>query len=161
IRELEKRGWTTVITSRRKECATQLLDELGFQHRPLSSLTKGGAAALLKELVSRDLALRKVVRETRPDVMLAIGGTFIAHVGALTGVPSLVFYDTENAKLQNAITYPFASLVAVPRCYGAWVPKKHVRYDGYHELAYLHPAYFQPDRAIALASGVAHEGPTF
>jgi predicted glycosyltransferase len=94
--------------------------------------------------------------------MAAIGGVNIAHVGRLSGVPALVFYDTENARLQNAITYPFASCVIVPRCYEAWLPRhRHIRYPGYHELSYLHPQRFSPERSRALASGLDPERDTF
>ncbi len=152
---LEQRGHDVLITSRDKECALQLLDELGLTHTPLSTLKKGGLLGLGLELVRRNLALYKVVRRQRPDIMLAIGGVSIAQVGRLTGIPSLVFYDTENAKLQNALTYPFASCVIVPRCYETWLPaKRHVRYPGYHELAYLHPRRFQPDRKLAVEAGL-------
>ncbi len=162
IRLLQAAGHEVVITSRDKECALALLDGLGLEHHSLSALGKGGLFGLGKELISRDLALFKAVRKTKPDIMAAIGGVFIAHVGKLTGTPSLVFYDTENATLQNAITYPLASAVIVPHCYHAWLPKKrHIRYHGYHELSYLHPDYFSPNRDIAIENGLAVEGKTF
>lgn len=151
-----------IVTSRDKEFALDLLDELDIRHIPLSSLGKGGLFNLAKELFVRNYALYKVIKEYKPDFMAAIGGVSIAQVGKLTGIPSLVFYDTENAKLQNAITYPFASCVIVPRCYEAWVPKRrHIHYDGYHELSYLHPDYFTPDRNRALDNGLAATGDTF
>ncbi|MFC1748185.1 DUF354 domain-containing protein [Pseudomonadota bacterium] len=162
IRLLKEQDHEVVITSRDKEFALDLLDGLGLQHYPLSTLKKGGILSLGKELISRDLALLKVVREIKPDVMVGIGGVFIAHVGKLTGIPSLVFYDTENATLQNAITYPLASAVIVPTCYETWVPRKrHIRYDGYHELSYLRPDIFSADRDIAIANGLAESGNTF
>jgi len=162
ILQLQHHGHQVIITSRDKECALALLDNLGLEHHPLSALGKGGLISLGRELISRDWALYKVVRNTKPDIMAAIGGTFIAHVGRLSGVPSLVFYDTENATLQNAITYPLASAVITPRCYGGKLPaRRHIRYAGYHELAYLHPNYFVPDRAIAIANGLNETGDTF
>jgi hypothetical protein len=161
IRKLRERGHNIIVTSRIKEFALELLDELGIGHIPLSKMGKGGLTSLGMELIKRDLALLKVVRHHKINVMAAIGGVSIAHVTALTRIPSLVFYDTENAKLQNLITYPFASRVIVPRCYKAWLPKRHLRYDGYHELSYLHPGYFTADRAIAINNGLAVTGPTF
>ncbi len=162
IRLLKAHGHEVIITSRDKEFALQLLDEMKLPHHPLSALKKGGLLTLGRELIQRNLALRQVVKQERPDIMAAIGGVFIAQVGKLTGVPSLVFYDTENATLQNAITYPFASAVIVPRCYETWLPKlRHIRYAGYHELSYLHPSYFTPDRARAIANGLAEQGETF
>ncbi len=162
IQLLQAAGHEIIITSRDKECALALLDGMGLEHHPLSALGKGGLFSLGKELICRDIALFKVVKKTKPDIMAAIGGVFIAHVGKLTGVPSLVFYDTENATLQNAITYPLASAVIVPDCYHAWLPKRrHIRYHGYHELSYLHPNHFTPDREVAIENGLSRQGNTF
>jgi len=161
IRNLQRLGHNITVTSRLKEFALELLDEFGIQHLPLSRLGKGGLLSLAQELIKRDIALLKVAKNNKIDIMAAIGGVSIAHVTRLTGIPSLVFYDTENAKLQNLITYPFASQVIVPRCYKAWLPKNHLRYAGYHELSYLHPAVFTPDRNIAVDNGLASDGDTF
>jgi len=150
-----------LVTSRIKEMAVELLDALGVEHVTLSA-QRGGALALGRELLLRDARLLRVARRFRPDVMAAIGGIFIAHVGALTRIPSLVFYDTENARAQNALTYPLAHRVIVPDCYQAWVPaRRTLRYRGYHELSYLQPDVFQPERAVAEANGLASEGPTW
>ena len=162
MRLLLEHGHEVLITSRNKEIAVELLDELGIEHVCLSALGKGGLLSLGRELIQRDWALWRIVRRFRPDVMAAIGGVNIAHVSRVTGVPSLVFYDTENARLQNAITYPFASCVIVPRCYESWLPpRRHIRYAGYHELSYLHPQQFTPDRDVALRNGVDPQRDTF
>jgi uncharacterized protein len=162
LRILKDHGHEILITSRVKECAVDLLEELGLEHQTLSTQAGKGLLPLARELVVRDRALFKVARSFRPDVMAGIGGVFVAHVSALTRIPSLAFYDTENAALQNAITYPFASCVIVPDCYRAWVPdRRHIRYPGYHELSYLHPRYFTPDRARALANGLDPDRETF
>jgi predicted glycosyltransferase len=161
-RLLAQRGHEILITSRHKEMTSVLLDQLGLPHLCISRLGNGGLFALGTELVQRNLALFRTVRHFRPDIMAAIGGVSIAQVGKIAGIPSLVFYDTENARLQNAITYPFASCVIVPRCYEAWLPKRrHIRYNGYHELSYLHPVRFKPNRPTALANGLSAEGETF
>lgn len=152
---LRARGHDIVVTSRAKEMALPLLDELDLSHRPLSTQRGKGIMSLGRELIQREMALYRVVRQEKPQALAAIGGTFIAHVGWLARIPSLVFYDTENARLQNAITYPLAGKVIVPRCYQGWTPRnRSVRYDGYHELSYLHPKHFTPDRRIAEQNGL-------
>jgi hypothetical protein len=162
ILQLAEKGHDICVTSRDKEVAHQLLDGLGIRHISLTAQSDGSVTALLRELLVRDYRLYRQVRRFKPDIMAAIGGIFIAHAGLLARVPSLVFYDTENARLQNALTYPFASRVIVPRCYATWVPrKKCLRYAGYHELSYLHPGYFTPDRDIALRSGLSPDGATY
>lgn len=162
IRLLQARGHEVRITSRDKDCTLELLDGLGVAHEPLSKQATRGLGAMALELVARDRALARVARAFRPQVMAGIGGVCVAQVGRWLGIRSVVFYDTENATLQNALTYPFASALVVPACYRGWTPaaKTH-RYRGYHELAYLRPGYFTPDRALALANGLAAHGDTF
>ena len=160
IREWRAEGHGVHVTSRLKDVAVPLLDALGIAHEPLSG-AKAGAGGLARELVSRDAAMIRTVRREKPDVLVALGGTFAAHAGFATRTPSVVFYDTECARLQNLITYPLATRVVVPRCYAAWLPPWSERYAGYHELAYLRPNRFTPDRAVALANGLAASGDTF
>jgi predicted glycosyltransferase len=157
MKQLIARGHELMVTSRAKEIALELLDSMTIRHRVLST-QQTGALGLGRELIQRDMKLYREVKRFRPDIMAAIGGIFIAHAGKAAGVPSLVFYDTENARLQNALTYPLASRVIVPRCYDAWTPKgKTIRYAGYHELAYLRPENFKADRTLALANGLDPE----
>ena len=158
---LKQRGHEVLVTSRDKEVTLKLLDEHRWSHLPLSAASTSGSFGLLRELFTRNIALWKVVREFKPDVMTAIGGIFVAQVGFVSRIPSVVFYDAENAKLQNLLTYPFASVVAVPNCYEGWLPKSHTRYQGYHELSYLHPDHFTSDRETALANGLSLNAETF
>ena len=160
IREWRAEGHAVHVTSRLKDVAVPLLDALGIAHEPLSG-ARAGAGGLARELISRDAAMVRTVRREKPDVLVALGGTFAAHAGFATRTPSVVFYDTECARLQNLITYPLATRVVVPRCYAAWLPPWSERYAGYHELAYLRPNRFTPDRARALANGLAPGGDTF
>src|SRR3990172_7698608 len=88
IRLLKEKGHTVLVTSRDKEVAHQLLDSLSIPHISLSSQTDGSVAGLFRELLVRDYRLYRQVRKFRPDIMAAIGGIFIAHVGAGTGIPS-------------------------------------------------------------------------
>jgi len=158
---LEREGHEVLVVSRDKDVTTELLDELEINHVMISIAGKGTFLDFSRELVFRNLELLKIVRQFRPSVMAAVGGTFVAQVGWLTRTPSVVFYDTENAKLQNLLTYPFSSLVAVPSCYESWLPKASVRYDGYHELAYLSPKYFSPCSETAEENGVDVSSKTF
>ncbi|MBE1299269.1 MAG: DUF354 domain-containing protein [Alteromonadaceae bacterium] len=151
---LQDKGHQIVFSSRDKDVTLALLNELGLESRILSKIGDKGMFSLAKELVFRNYSLYKLTKEIKPDVLAAVGGTFVAHVGTLSRIPSVVFYDTENAKLQNLITYPFASKVVVPSCYQAWLPKHHIKYPGYHELSYLHPDYFSPSQEIARQNGI-------
>lgn len=159
IRLWRERGHDVLVTSRRKDVAGDLLAAFGLAHDDLGAASRG-LAGLACELPVRTAKLCRRVRSFRPDVLTAIGGIFVAHAGWICRVPSVVFYDTENAWLQNLLTYPFCTAVATPRCYGGWVPRrKHVSYPGYHELAYTHPRRFAPDPTALERFGLRPDEP--
>jgi len=146
-----------LITSRDKDITLQLLENLGLEHTCLSRARRR-ALGLLLEMVEHETRLLGVVRKFRPDVMLEIGGTFIVHAGKLARIPTIVFTDTENARLANRITFPFAGCVCTPKCFQGSAGSRQVIYDGYHELAYLHPNRFQPDPAVPASAGLVPGG---
>ena len=144
---LENRGFTIFITARGKEITTDLLERYGFQFEVVSTIGKG-IIGLTRELLLHQRAVYRILKMNEIDLVLSIGGTFNVHACKLLHVPSLVFTDTEHAKFQNSITFPFATKIVTPSCYRDKIGRKQVRYNGYHELAYLHPNYFKPNPAV-------------
>jgi predicted glycosyltransferase len=153
IGELEGRGHTVTVTARDKDLTLALLQQFGVGCEILSREAES-RAGLAGELLKRNHQLRRVVRRVRPQVMASIGGVSTAPVGFWTRTRNLVFYDTENARLSNLLSYPFASEVITPDCYRAKVMGRHATYPGYHELAYLHPSRFKPDPAVLQNAGI-------
>ena len=152
-------GFEVVITARKKDIATDLLDSYGWDYKILSE-SGSGLSGLAKELVVRNYRLWRFALRVKPDVMTGIGGIYVAQVGALLRIPSVVFTDTENARLSNKLTYPFASAVCTPTCFETSGPKKgHVQYKGYHELSYTHPNRFEPDPTVLSRFGVSEHDP--
>ena len=144
IAEWVARGHHVLILSRDKDLTIQLIEEHGWEHLCLSS-ARTGMVGLAVELVQHSMGVWSAIRKHNSQVIAAIGGTFIVYPARLQRIPSLVFYDTENAKLSNLITYPAATCIYTPEAYRDNLGAKQVRYKGYHELAYLHPKRFTPD----------------
>jgi predicted glycosyltransferase len=152
--EMVSRGHELRITARAKDRSLDLLSRVGLPYERLSD-QRSGAAGLALELVQRTRRLLDVVSEFRPDVLTGVMGPSIALAGALRRTPSVVFYDTEFAVQTNWFVYPLARSVCTPDCYRGKVRGAHVKYAGYHELAYLHPNRFQPVPERLAAFGVA------
>jgi uncharacterized protein len=153
IAEWNARGHNVLILSRDKDLTLQLLDEAGLPHTMLSRVRQG-MMGLAVELVEHSVGVWNAMRKHQSQVVAAIGGTFIVHPANLLGIPSLVFYDTENAKLSNRITYPFATRIYTPRAYRHDLGPKQQRYQGFQELPYLHPKRFTPDPAKLAVEGL-------
>jgi predicted glycosyltransferase len=155
--ELTARGHEVRFTLREKECARDLLDQYGIGYDVLSQQRHG--AGLAVELAARSAKLWKIVAQFRPHFLAGVMGPSIALVGRLRRlmgdpVRTAIFYDTEMAAITNWFAYPLADYVCTPECYQAPVRGHHIRYPGYHELAYLHPDRFTPDPAVIRQAGI-------
>ncbi len=154
IRRWQAAGHAVLITSRAKDIAQALLAEFGFEHTPIGR-ARPGIAGLAVELVERAGALHRLAGDFRPDVATAVAGTFAVYGMLPRRVPTVVFYDTEHARFANAITYPLAAAVVTPRAYNRSAGRRHIRYNGFQELAYTHPSVFTPDPAALAREGLA------
>jgi len=147
IQILKTQGHAVTVTARDKEVAVELLENYNIEHQTLSKANRG-FLGLAVELLSRELQLISIFKKNKIDICASVTGAATVHVSTLFGKPSLVFYDTEHAKIQNSITNPFATQYITPDCYLGERRKNQVTYTGVHELAYLHPNYFTPDKSI-------------
>ncbi|MDF2954394.1 MAG: putative glycosyltransferase [Candidatus Alkanophagales archaeon MCA70_species_2] len=147
IWNLEERGHEVMITAKDKEITLHLLDAYGFEYESLERHHKNLLGKLLS-LIIREYKLYKVAREFKPDIFISHGSMFAAHVSKLLGKPHISLEDTEISTEQIRLYAPFTDVILTPTCFKLDLGKKQVRYNGYHELAYLHPKYFKPDMSV-------------
>lgn len=148
IWNLEEKGHEVKITARDKEISLDLLDAYGFRYENLGK-SRRGLVNKAFGMVTIDYNLYKITRRFKPDILTGIGSMYAAQVGGLINKPSIIFTDTEHAKVgNNWLTFPFTTTICTPSCFKGELGRKQVRYDGYHELAYLHPNYFKPDPLV-------------
>jgi hypothetical protein len=158
IDELGARGHRTFVASRDKEVTLRLLDAYGIEHTPLSAVG-GGTARLAAEWLGRELKLLSVARRFDPDVFVSVLNPPAIHVSRLLNRRSVAFHDTESAEFVERITRPFADVICTPSRFDHDLGTSHRRYDGYQELAYLHPNRFDPDPDLLRAHDVDPEAP--
>lgn len=146
IATLQSRGHEVHVTSRAKDVTLDLLDAHGIDHTVLSR-KRTGSFGLPREWLLREARLLRYAYRLDPDIVLSRLNPPAAHVARLLDVPNVVFHDNEVAGTVDRITSPFATLVCTPTAYEGDFGDRHLRYEGFHELAYLHPARFEPDPA--------------
>ena len=98
-----------------------------------------------------------MVRDFNPDISVAMGPIPLAHVSKLLNKPCISFTDTEHDRFERLLSDPFVSAICTPSCFKLDLGKKQVRYNGYHELAYLHPNYFKPDSSVLDDLGLSRD----
>lgn len=98
-------------------------------------------------LLLTDYKLTQHLIKNRSDILVGTEAS-LAHVGKLLDIPSIIVNeDDTQATPENYFVYPFAKHLILPNCCdkNKWCNKK-ITYNGYHELAYLHPKYFTPEK---------------
>jgi uncharacterized protein len=156
---MQKKGHEILITATKKDVSFKLLDNYGFSYVNLGSY----GSSLTQKLINLfliDLKMYRKVKYFNPDLLLGMGAISAAHVSFLLHKKCILFEDTENSKEQIRLYLPFADVVCTPLCFKDNLGKKQVRYNGYHELAYLHPNYFTPNPDILKELGM-NEDDTF
>ncbi|TKY91761.1 MAG: DUF354 domain-containing protein [Candidatus Methanomarinus sp.] len=147
IKNLQNKGHNIKIVTWDKDITLYLLNAFGLEYEVVGINYKG----LIKKgfnLFSSDLRVLTIAREFKPDILLA-GAPYLAHVSRLIRKPHISFTDTEHANLTNLLSFPFTDYVITPSCYSGKIdPDKHIEFNGFMELTYLHPNYFIPDPAF-------------
>lgn len=156
IRQLKNAGHETAIVTKDKEIAIDLLNHAGFEY---SNLGKPGRGLLGKAtgLLYFDYRVYQIARKFRPDLFVGLGSPYFGHVAALMRKPYITFWDTEEAPLISYLTYPFCSVICTPSCFLKDLGSRQVRYNGYKELAYLHPDRFTPDPSVLDELGLGRD----
>lgn len=148
-----EKGHKILVVSRNKEMEHHLLTAYQI---PFVDRGKGrnGKAGKLFYMIYANHKIYRLARKFKPDVFLNFLHPYPSQVAKLMGKPSLVFSDTEHATLHHKLTVPFATRIYTPSCYSMDLGKKHHRFSGYMELAYLHPNYYEPKKDILDILGV-------
>lgn len=146
IWKLQERGHEIKIVARAKENTKRVLEEYGFEYevcRYYKSIS-GKAFGMLMN----DLWLYKRSRLFKPDIFVSPGSPYSAHVSRLLKKPHIAFSDTEIAGLVIKLTLPFTDKICTSKSFYLDLGPKQKRFDGYYELAYLHPKYFTPNKEV-------------
>lgn len=158
IGRMNKKGHEVLVTATQKDVSLDLLKGSGMDYINLGSYGNTLAQKVLN-LPIIDRRMYKAVKGFDPDMFLGLGSIRAPHVSFALGRKSINFEDTEIASQQMILRVPFVSTVWTPACFMGNLGKKQVRYDGYKELAYLHPKYFTPDKRVLGEIGLKYGDP--
>tara|TARA_Y100000385_G_C13043990_1_gene616602 strand:+ start:504 stop:1568 length:1065 start_codon:yes stop_codon:yes gene_type:complete len=114
---------------------------------------------LIGKLISQfsyNFKILKLVRDNK--INIGIGSSItIAHISKISKMKSIIFDDDDDKVQPLFVKYahPFADTILSPKCLiGKRKNKKTVFYNGFHELAYLHPNRFKPNPEILYEIGL-------
>ena len=151
IQELRNSGHDVRVITRDKEIVVELLQHYGVPHKTLVQ-PYDGMWDLVKRQVEYEYRVLKEAVRFAPDVMVSVGSPAVGHAAKIVRTPYVMF--TDNDVLSNYLAVPFADTICTPENFEKEYGRKHVRYAGYQELAYLHPEQFDPDAELLRRNGI-------
>ena len=151
IKNLLERNHAVKVFATKKDVLEDLLKEAGIPYT--NFVPKGKKDNKLSTAVSmlrQDFGLFKYCLFNRPDLMIGTSAE-IAHVGFILGIPNIFVNedDVSVVPLVGKVIHPFALHLLAPDVCDTGNRTKTISYPSYHELAYLHPDVFVPDKNIA------------
>ena len=153
--QLEKDGHEIKIMVKEREGAVGcLLKHYGFEYANLQH-NSPHLMGKAKNMILNEIKIFKIAKKFNPDIFVSVASPFSAHVSSILKKPHICLTDTEDANLQLALMVPFTKSILTPDCFLKQFPyHKHIKYPGYHELAYLYPNRFTPDPSVLDYLGV-------
>lgn len=145
-------GHKVLFTCRDKEFEIALLEAEDFDYICFGKKYKSTVGKLWG-LLKFDLKELLICWKFRPDVLLSHGSMYAAHAAWLCHKPHISFEDTYNFE-QIRLYEPFTKAILTGDYEHPFISKKEIHYAGYHELAYLHPNRFTPDKSVLNDLGV-------
>lgn len=146
------KGHKVLFTCREKEFEIDLLKANGFTFQSFGRKYNSLFGKLFG-LAKFDFMEWKTCLKFKPDVLLSHGSMYAAHAAWIIRKPHISFDDTYNME-QVRLYEPFTPVILTGNYEHPRISKKEIRYAGYHELSYLHPNYYTPDKSILDELGV-------
>lgn len=138
-----KMGNDVLFTCRQKEFEIELLNAAGFEYISFGNHFKSKKGKILGLLIFT-IKMIWTSLKFKPDLYLSHGSIYAAISAFMLGKSHLSFEDSGNME-QIRIYRPFTKVILTPEGLSEDLGKKQIRYNSYHEMAYLHPKYFSPD----------------
>lgn len=154
-RLLMQHGHEVLFTARDKEFELQLLEAEGFPYINFGKHYRS-LPGKLWGLVRYDIKMFLTGLRFKPDLFVSHGTPYAAHAAFLLGAKNLAIEDTGN--IEQVILYrPFTDAILTPAVLPKDLGPRQIRYNSYHEIAYLHPEFFTPDPSIRQWLGVGED----
>lgn len=151
IPQLKADGHVVEVLIKKKDVLQELLENAGMPyHNILKEGRKDTKLGIVWGTVKRAIRLNRFCSKFHPDILT---GTSVENsfIGKLRHIPVININedDADVVPKYARLSYPWASDILTPTvCNNGKWDAKSTKYNSYHELAYLHPDNFTPDKTV-------------
>jgi predicted glycosyltransferase len=158
--ELTAKGHKVTVTTRNMPSAMSLLDNYKIPYICFGKKRDSLIGKAFLQILYNLKIIRLIISK---KIEIGFGSSLaLAQISKITPMKSIILDDDDDDVEPLFVKYghPFASAILSPDCTRRKSPQA-IFYAGYHELAYLHPKRFTPDKNILSEIGVKEGEPFF
>jgi predicted glycosyltransferase len=156
--KLKEKGHNVKFISVNKDVMNSLLNTFDVDYISLGDIPSSQISKILT-VPSWTLKTLQIASKFKPDMFVSRALPHFAYASWILRKPFLIFEDTEHATKIQSICFPFAKHIITPNSYLSHIGNKQIRFNGFSELAYLHPNYFTPNPAVLQELGLEEGDP--
>jgi hypothetical protein len=145
---MQQKGHSILVVAKDKDVALHLLDGYGLPFKMVGKYSKSNVKKIF-DMFSISYRVFGHARNFKPDIFTGFGGLNAAHAAMLSRKPCISFSDSEVVDFTHRLLIPFVTAICTPASFTKKnLSRKQIFFNGFKELAYLHPNYFQPDPRV-------------
>lgn len=144
---LQYHGHTVYFCLREKDITKILLEKYKFNYFYIGK-NKEGLIKKILGIFNFTLKIIRIIKKTNADIIISFYSPYAAYASFLTGILSIGFADTEHAIYNIKSTYPFTNVSITPKWFNLKLGKRHLTFNSFMELHYLHKDYFTPNKNV-------------
>lgn len=146
IKSLEAKGHEAIILARNYGDTVNLLNEMNFKYFVYANVPDSKYGKILA-LPFNVLTAYNYLRKKKPDILIGMG-VYSAYTSLLLNKKCIIFNDSEPTPYQFMLFKPFVDVILTPSSFTKDLGPKHIKFNSFKEIAYLHKNYFTPDPSI-------------
>jgi uncharacterized protein len=140
-------GWDVLFSVRQKGDNVELLKAFRLPFEVYGSSGKSIGSKIVSVL-NKNRALSLIFKSFNPGITISHSSFYLSQVSWFHRIPNITLEDTGN--MEQILPYlPFTNAILTPASYHHNHGKKQIRYNGFHETAYIHPDFVK-SKLVAL-----------
>ena len=146
---MKKNGHTVLVTVKDNKIQKELLDKYNMQYILIGKKKDTLVGKAFSQIIY-NIKIINIIIKNKIDIGIGTSIT-LAHASKLTKMKSILLDDDDDKVQMLFVKYahPYCDTLLTPSALkNNRKSTKSIFYDSYHELAYLHPKYFKPNKTV-------------
>lgn len=138
---MKSKGHDLLVVARDREVIHKLLEAEKIKYKDRGKGAKSFFGKILYTIKADAYILYYSIK-FKPDIYLSHSSHYNMHIAKIMRKPCIVTGDSDHIKLNAKWLMPYIDTLLTPSVYKLDYGENHFKFNGYMELLYLHPTYF-------------------